>query len=174
MSESEIMKIGGILMGTEYKRVSVKFSNSELVDEPVRKFGFYLYKDIKDGVDGLQIHMLHGLLHLLSDVKGQWNKLRKSKNFPLMPAPTENPSADDNQPTVQSVVDCTEYIIYRISEFMDDKLEDNDVSNMLHAIIGLSISNLESWTDVDENSSLLITTKMIAKLLDNIKDLKPL
>ena len=161
-------------METEYKRVSVKFSSSELVDEPVRMFGFYLYKDIKDGVDGLQIHMLHGLLHLLSDVKGQWNHLRNSKNFPLMPAPTESPSANDDQPTVQSVVDCTEYIIYRLAEFMDDKLEDNDVSNMLHAIIGLSISKLDSWSDVDEKKSLLLTTKMIEKLLDTIEKLEQL
>lgn len=163
-------------MAIEYKHLSMLFSDPDKLPEGINRFGYILYKSAKDKKDLVILHLLHGTLHLLSNVKVEWDKLKHSKYAKVLKKTSgESASVDSEQINVQLALDCVLYIVYRIAEHMGDELSDSEIKDIIHSIIGLSVNKLQSWTGKQtQEGALTIYSSIMDTTLSNIQNLKKL
>jgi len=160
----------------EYKHLTMGFADPEKLPEGANRFGYMMYKKSNDKKDIVIFHLLHGSLHLLSNMNIEWEKLKKNNYAKVLKSSAnESISVDSTQINVQLALDCVLYIVYRICEHMGDELSENDVKDIVHSLIGLSVEKLSDWTaNYNEEEGRTISSSMIKKLLSDINKLEKL
>ena len=160
-------------MKNKPKRVNVSFGDLKSLDEDIKSFYGYIFPIPKDGVEVINVHLMHGIFQLLRTKNKVWGELKTKKYSDIAKSKTSSPSATSNQPNLQTVVDCANFVICCIANEMDEIIDEETMKSYILGLIGYSIQLVEDWklpnNDEWDHQGLYCITSKLKNHLDKCK-----
>ena len=163
-------------MPNKLDRHNVPFGNKEIMEEDmVKLLCGLLDREPRDFVEFINLHLLNGAFHLLTDTNKVWNEIQKDELGSILDPAGNTTSANSSQPNLQPFADAALYVIYKVADSKNVILEKEKVVKMVRGLAGYSISLIMSWRDVTQNSheraALDMCAKFTLKRLEKLKDI---